>query len=493
MNHVNPIDLPILIISALLLVGLFASKLGGRLGVPGLVLFLIIGMLAGSEGPGGIDFENYGLTQAVGIITLAFILYSGGLETNWSHTRPALRGGLVLATVGVLLTTSLVAAVAHALLGLPWLTSFLLGAVVSSTDASAVFSVLKERALGLKGQIKPLLEFESGVNDPMAIFLVIGLTSLIGHPGTPWPEMLLLFVKQMLLGAAFGAGLGWLAVRTFNRIDLPSEGLYTVLSVALVGLVYALTALVGGSGFLAVYIAGVVLGNSTFVHKRSLRHWHEGLTYLLEIGMFLLLGLLVFPSKVVEIAVPGLLISLFLMFVARPVAVFVSLALTRMPVRHQGMVAWVGLRGAVPIILATFPLLEHLPGSQTIFNVAFFIMLTSLLIQGTTLPAVARWLGVEEQASGPNTQRLLFTPTGAGKNDLVEVVVPPQSQVVGQRIVDLRFPAEALILLIHRAGEYIVPNGSTIIQAGDELQVLGSREFADEVRARIEPKGPQPA
>ncbi|SMB79113.1 potassium/proton antiporter [Deinococcus hopiensis] len=493
MNHANPIDLPILIVSALLLLGLLASKVGGRLGVPGLVLFLVIGMLAGSEGPGGIEFENYGLTQAVGIITLAFILYSGGLETNWKHTRPALRGGLALATLGVLLTTSLVAAVAHVLLDLPWLTSFLLGAVVSSTDASAVFSVLKERALGLKGQIKPLLEFESGVNDPMAIFLVIGLTSLIGHPETPWSEMLLLFVKQMLLGAAFGAGLGWLAVRSFNRIDLPSEGLYTVLSVALVGLVYAVTALVGGSGFLAVYIAGVVLGNSTFVHKRSLRHWHEGLTYLLEIGMFLLLGLLVFPSQVVGIAGPALLISLFLMFVARPVAVFVSLALTRMPVQHRGMVAWVGLRGAVPIILATFPLLEHLPGSQTIFNVAFFIMLTSLLIQGTTLPSVARWLRVEEQASGPNTQRLLFTPTGAGKNDLVEVVVPPQSRVVGQRIVDLRFPAEALILLIHRAGEYIVPNGSTIIQAGDELQVLGSREFFDEVRSRIEQQGAQSA
>ncbi|MFC4454298.1 potassium/proton antiporter [Deinococcus sonorensis] len=486
MNHINPIDLPILIISVLLLVGLLASKLGGRLGVPGLVLFLVIGMLAGSEGPGGIQFENYHLTQAVGIITLAFILYSGGLETNWKHTRPALRGGLALATVGVLLTTSLIAVIAHLLLNLPWLTSFLLGAVVSSTDASAVFSVLKERALGLKGQIKPLLEFESGVNDPMAVFLVIGLTALIGHPDSSWTELLLLFARQMLLGAAVGLGLGWLAVRSFNRINLPSEGLYTVLSVALVGLVYAVTALLGGSGFLAVYIAGVVLGNSVFVHQRSLRQWHEGLTYLLEIGMFLLLGLLVFPSQVALIAVPALLISLFLMFVARPLAVFVSLALVRMPVHHKGMVAWVGLRGAVPIILATFPLLEELPGSHIIFNVAFFIMLTSLLIQGTTLPLVARWLKVEEQKAGPNTQRLLFTPTGAGKNDLVEVVVPPQSRVVGERIVDLRFPPEALILLIHRDGEYIVPNGSTMIQARDELQVLGSQEFVNEVRVRIE-------
>ncbi|AWN24071.1 potassium/proton antiporter [Deinococcus irradiatisoli] len=486
MNHANPIDLPILITSALLLLGLLASKIGGRLGVPGLLLFLVIGMLAGSEGPGGIEFANYGLAQAVGIITLAFILYSGGLETNWKHTRPALRSGLALATLGVLLTTSLVAAVAHLLLNLPWLTSLLLGAVVSSTDASAVFSVLKERALGLKGKIKPLLELESGVNDPMAVFLVIGLTALIGHPETSWSELLVLFVKQMLLGAAFGAGLGWLAVRSFNKIELPSEGLYTVLSVALVGLVYAVTALVGGSGFLAVYIAGVVLGNSNFVHQRSLRQWHEGLTYLLEIGMFLLLGLLVFPSHVLQIAGPALLISLFLMFVARPVAVFLSLTFAHMPVRHKGMAAWVGLRGAVPIILATFPLLEHLPGSQAIFNVAFFIMLTSLLIQGTTLPMVARWLGVEEQTAGPNTQRLLFTPTGVGKNDLLEVLVRPESRVVGRRIVDLRFPPEAIILLIHRAGEYIVPNGSTIIQAGDELQVLGSAEFTEKIRTRIE-------
>ncbi|WP_412030457.1 potassium/proton antiporter [Deinococcus yunweiensis] len=486
MTHVNPIDLPILIVSGLLLVGLLASKVGGRLGVPGLVLFLGIGMLAGSEGPGGIEFENYALTQAIGIITLAFILYSGGLETSWAHTRPTLRRGLVLATLGVLLTTVLVAGVTHLLLDLPWLTSLLLGAVVSSTDASAVFSVLKERGLGLKGQIKPLLEFESGVNDPMAIFLVIGLISLITHPEMSWTAVIPLFLKQMVLGAAMGYGLGVLAVRGVNRVELPSEGLYTVLSVALVGLVYSLTALVGGSGFLAVYIAGVLIGNRPLVHKRSLRQWHEGLTYLLEIGMFLLLGLLVFPSQVAQIAGPALLISLFLMFVARPIAVFISLALSQMPLRHRGMVAWVGLRGAVPIILATFPLLEDIPGSHTIFNVAFFIMLTSLVVQGTTLPVVARLLGVDAAASSGNTQRLLFTPTGAGKSDVVEVTIPPHSRVVGRRIVELGFPADVLIMVIHRGTEYIVPNGSTILAAGDELQMLGSRESFETLRERID-------
>ncbi|PYE50527.1 potassium/proton antiporter [Deinococcus yavapaiensis] len=485
MEHANFIDLPILITSILLIVGMLASKLGGRLGVPGLVLFLVIGMLAGSEGPGGIAFDNYRLTQAIGIVALAFILYTGGLETNWKQTRPVLAQGLSLATLGVILTTALVGVVSHALLGLEWLTSFLLGAVVSSTDASAVFSVLKERALGLKGRIRPLLEFESGVNDPMAVFLVIGLTHLVGHPNTPWYAIIPLFLQQMLIGSVIGFGFGRLAVRFINRVDLPSEGLYTVLSVAIVGLTYGTTALLGGSGFLAVYITGVILGNSAFVHKRSLRQWHESLTYLVEIGMFLLLGLLVFPSQVAALAVPALLISLFLMFFARPLAVFASLALARAPSAHKTMVAWVGLRGAVPIILATFPLLEHLPGSQTIFDVAFVIMLTSLLVQGTTLPFVARQLNVVETTKSKNTRRLSFTPTGAGKQDLVEVTVPEDSPVVGRRIVDLNFPPEALILLIHRAGEYIVPNGSTTLEAGDEIQVLGSPEFFEAVRERI--------
>ncbi|MBB6099471.1 cell volume regulation protein A [Deinobacterium chartae] len=468
------------------MLSLIASKIGGRLGIPGLLLFLVVGMLAGSEGIGHIDFSNYQATQYAGTVALAFILYSGGLETNWKTTRPVLLKGLSLATLGVVATTGLVGLVAHYLFGLPWLVSFLLGAVVSSTDASAVFSVLKERALGLKGQIRPLLEFESGVNDPMAVFLVIGLTELVIHPELPITAIIPLFLQQMLLGGVLGFGLGLLAVRVMNRINLPSDGLYTVLSIAIVGLVYGLTALVGGSGFLAVYVAGVVLGNSEFIHKRSVRQWHEGLTYLLEVGMFLLLGLLVFPSQVLAVAVPALLLSLFLMFVARPVAVFVSLALARMPRSHQGMVAWVGLRGAVPIILATFPLLADVPGAQTIFNVSFFIVLTSLLIQGTTLPSVARLLKVAAPLPHKSVMPLTYTPTGAGKNDMVEIVVPQGSAVVGKRIVDLHFPPEALILLIHRGDEYVIPKGATMIEAGDGIQILGSKQFIEEVRQRVQ-------
>lgn len=478
-------DIPILIASALVLLSLFASKLGGRLGVPGLLLFLVIGMLAGSEGPGGIAFENYEFTQFAGVVTLAFILYSGGLETNWRETRPVLAKGLSLATLGVLLTAGLMGVFVHYLLGLPWLTSFLLGAVVSSTDASAVFSVLRERALGLKGQIRPLLEFESGVNDPMAVFLVIGLVSLITQPELSLLTIVPLFFQQMIVGGAIGFVLGQLAVQVMNRINLAFDGLYAVLSVAIVGIVYGVTASLGGSGFLAVYVAAVVLGNSAFIHKRSLRHWHDGLTYLLEIGMFLLLGLLVFPSQLLPTLGAALAVSLFLMFVARPFAIYLSLALSPMKKRHKSMVAWVGLRGAVPIILATFPLLAGVPNAGIIFNVAFFIVLTSILIQGTTLPLVARLLKVDTEVRPGGSMPLTYTPTGAGKNDLAEIVVPRGSSVVGKRIVDLDFPPEALIVLIHRGNEYIIPRGATVIEAGDAIQILSTKSFLDEVRARV--------
>ncbi|GGQ92987.1 potassium/proton antiporter [Deinococcus ruber] len=485
MDHAATADLPILIGAALLLLSLFASKLGGRLGIPALLLFLFIGMLAGSEGPGGIDFENYRVTQNVGVVTLAFILFSGGLETNWQHTRPVLKMGLSLATLGVLLTTGMVGTVAHFLLHLNWPTSLLLGAVVSSTDASAIFSVLREHSLGLRGHIKPLLEFESGVNDPMAVFLVVGLTELLSNPGQAWYTIIPLFLKQMVIGGVLGLLLGRVAVRLMNSINLAFDGLYSVLSVALVGLIYGLSAVLGGSGFLAVYIAGVVLGNSNFIHKRTLRLWHDGLTYLLEIGMFLVLGLLVFPSALLRVALPALAVSLFLMFVARPVATYVSLAFSPMKKRGKSMVAWVGLRGAVPIILTTFPLLAHVPNAQIIFNVAFFIVLTSILIQGTTLPLVARWLRVDAEAQDTPVKPLLYTPSGTGRTNLTEIVVPEGSVVAGRRIVDLAFPLDVLFVLIYRGDEHVVPRGSTRLQAGDAVQVLGPQPIIEEVQARV--------
>ncbi|ULH17720.1 potassium/proton antiporter (plasmid) [Deinococcus sp. KNUC1210] len=474
----------LLVSGVLLLLSLFASKLGGRLGLPGLLLFLVIGMLAGSDGPGGIRFDNYELTQFVGTVALVFILFNGGLETSWRTTRPVLWSGISLATLGVVLTLGIVGAAAHYILGVPWVLALLLGTIVAPTDASAVFSVLKERALGLKGQIRPLLEFESGINDPTAVALVLGLTELATHPDLPLLSIAGGFAQELILGAGIGFAFGRLGVWLLNRVNLPLDGLYYVFTVALVAVIYGLTALFHGSGFLAVYVAAVVLGNSDFIHKRTLRLFHEGLSYLFEVVMFLLLGLLVFPTQLLSVALPALLVSLVLIVVARPAAVFLGLSTTRMPVAHKAMVAWVGLRGAVPIILATFPLLAKVEGAHTLFNVAFFVVLVSILIQGTSLPLVARLLDVKVPLDQHQTMPLEYTPTGAGKNDLVELILPAHSPVVGQRIVDLHLPAEALIVLLRRGDEYLIPRGNTKLYAGDVLQMLGSKAFLDEVRAR---------
>jgi len=387
----------LLVAAVLLLLSVLASKLGGRLGVPGLLLFLVIGMLAGSDGPGGIWFDNYYAAQLVGTVALIFILYSGGLLSRWNTVRPVLGAGLSLATFGVLLTMLLTGAFAYWALSWGWLEALLLGAIVSSTDASAVFGVLRERAVRLRKHLRPLLEFESGTNDPMAVFLTIGLTALLTRPEMSAWQILPMFVQQMLLGLLLGYGLGRAAAWALKNIRLSFDGLYAVLSVALMLLVFSLTAVLGGSGFLAAYVAGVVVGNSDFPRKTALLAFHEGNTWLMEIGMFLTLGLLVFPSQLPSVAVGAILLALFLMLVARPVAVFLSLPSRRFAFNEKAFVSWVGLRGAIPIVLATFPLLAGVESAQKIFNVTFFVVLFSVLVQGTTLPLAARWLRVRAE------------------------------------------------------------------------------------------------
>lgn len=469
---------------ALLLLSLLVSRLGGRLGIPGLLLFLGVGMFAGSDGL-GIQFHDYGLAQALGTVALCFILFQGGLDTNWEQTRPALKRGLSLATLGVLLTAGVMAVFVHVVFGWVWPVAWLLGAVVSSTDASAVFSVLKERDLGLKGDINPLLEFESGVNDPMAVFLTVGLLELIAHPQLGLPGILPLFLEEMVIGGVMGYGLGRLALWVLNRLQLQFEGLYSVLSLALALTIFSAAAVAGGSGFLAIYIAGVILGNADFIHKRSLLAFHDGLSWLMQVAMFLTLGLLVNPHELLPNAGLALACALVLVFVARPLAVYLSLARAKMPLNEKSMVAWVGLRGAVPIVLATFPLLAEVPQAQTLFNVVFFIVLTSVLLQGTTLTLVARWLGVREALPTRHTSPITYTPTGHNKNEMVEVDVVPGSDADGQRIVDLGLPPEALVILVHRAGEYLIPKGATQLLAGDSVLVLAGGEELREVRRRL--------
>ncbi|GMV51401.1 MAG: K(+)/H(+) antiporter NhaP [Nitrospirae bacterium] len=469
--------------SGLLLLSVIASKASGRIGVPALLLFLVIGMLAGSDGPGGIHFDNPWLAQSLGVVALTFILFAGGMDTIWSQVKPVLGPGIALSTLGVALTAALVGWFAIAVLDMSWVEGPLIGAIVSSTDAAAVFAVMRSRYVSLRSPLKPLLELESGSNDPMAVFLTLGLITLITGASHSPLELIPMFVRQMTLGAVIGYGAGKLMVLSVNRLRLEYDGLYSVLTLSLVLLTYSGSAWLGGNGFLAVYVAGLMMGNSEFIHKRSLVRFHDGLAWLMQIAMFLTLGLQVFPTQLVPIAGSGLLLALFLMVVARPVAVFVTLVFTKLTFQEKTMVAWVGLRGAVPIILATFPLLAGVPQAGFIFNLVFFIVLTSVLLQGTSIPLVARWLGVDE----PWQPRLEASPVWDAptslKSGLMEVSVPASSTAIGKRLVDLGLPKSGYVLLIARQGRSFVPDGGTVLEAGDSLLVFADHPSAMRLRS----------
>ncbi|HEU5230767.1 MAG TPA: potassium/proton antiporter [Ktedonobacteraceae bacterium] len=390
----------LLVASILLLLSIAAWKISNRLGIPALLLFLGIGMLAGSDGPGGIYFDDAQLAQSVGIVALAFILFAGGLDTEWSSVRSVLGGALSLSTIGVFLTALTVAAFAIPLLHVSFPQGLLLGAIISATDAAAVFSVLGARNLKLRGKLLPLLELESGTNDPMAVFLTIGLTTLMSNAHTSIFNIILLFVQQMGVGLVLGLLIGWLATWLITRLNLDVEGLYRVFTIALVLFSYGLTAMLGGSGFLAVYLVGLLLGNSPIQRLDRLSRFHDSLAWLMQIAMFLILGLLVFPSHLPSVIANGLLITGVAVFIARPVSVFLALLFVKMSVQEKLFISWVGLRGAVPIVLATFPLLAGLPRATDLFDLVFFVVLASVLLQGASVPYVARWLKVTTPESG---------------------------------------------------------------------------------------------
>ena len=472
-------------IALLILLGVVASKISTRLGVPALLLFLGLGMLAGSEGIGGIEFSNLELAQDIGVVALAFILFSGGFDTRWQQVRPVLGRGILLATVGVLATAAVSGIFASWVLGISVTAGLLLGAIISSTDAAAVFSVLRSRSVGLRGQLRPLLELESGSNDPMAVFLTLAFLTLLTEPNTAIIDLVPIFLVQMIVGAGVGYALPRLAVIGINRGRLEYEGLYPVVMIALVLLIYGLTAMVGGSGFLAVYVAGIVMGQARLLHRRSLMRFADGLAWLMEISMFLVLGLLVFPSDVISVAGRALLISIVLIFVARPIAVTPLLLLTRLHTRESLLVSWVGLRGAVPIVLATFPLVEGVPQADLIFNVVFFIVLTSVLVQGTTIPLVARWLSVDAPMARPPANILDVVESGSGNTDLHEIVVTEGAPSAKSQLVDLGLPVGALVVLISRNDEFVVPQGSTVLATGDSVLVLADEATLPEVQRLI--------
>lgn len=481
------VDVPLtmLVCGGLVLASIAASKFSERLGFPALVMFLVVGMLAGEDGPGGIDFENNDLANAIGTIALAYILFSGGLDTSWRSVRPVLTNGLVLATVGVFLTALLLGVFLWQILGYSFLHSMLLASIVSSTDAAAVFAIMRSRGVSLKGFLRPLLELESGSNDPMAIFLTTGLlqiaTATTGEDGS-WVRMLPMFIMQMTLGLALGLGLGKAAAFMLNRARLDYEGLYPVLSLSIVLLVFGITDQVGGNGFLAVYLCGIVLGNSDILYKRSLMRFHDGIAWLMQIGLFVVLGLLVTPSDLPAVIGEGLLMSIILMFIARPVAVYLCMLPSRFNWRERTLVAWAGLRGSVPIVLATFPLHVGYPGAEKIFHLIFFVVLTSVLLQGKSLMMVARWLGVDKPIKSQPRYPLEFDKTEAMHGETREFHIDPDSPSVGKRIQDLGLPSDVLILLIRRRDGFVVPRGQTVIEPEDTLLVLAEPELLQDAR-----------
>lgn len=481
--HGIPIEPILLATATLLLIGVISSKASSRTGIPALLLFLAIGMLAGSEGPGRIMFDNPGQVQFVGVVALIFILFSGGLDTDWRAIKPVLARGLVLANIGLLISAGLMAGVAMLVLGFSPLEGLLLGAIVSSTDAAAVFSVMRARSVSLKGNLEPLIEFESGSNDPMAVFLTIGITGLLVSGGGSLWSLIPAFVIQMAVGGALGYGMGRATVWVINRLRLNQEGLYPVLTLSLVLLTYGLAAVLHGNGFLAVYIAGIVMNGLNFVHKRSLLRFHDGVAWLVQIVMFIVLGLQIFPSRLLPVVGSGLIMAGALLFIARPLSVFLSLSWFRMGLREQLVVSWVGLRGAVPIVMATFPLLADVPRAGTIFDIVFFIVLSSVLLQGTTIPIVARWLGMQGERHAEWHYPHEFIPHVSASSKLMELQITERSLAPGRSIIELDLPAGALVVAINREGESVAPSGVTVFEAGDRVLFLADRELLPVVRA----------
>jgi cell volume regulation protein A len=429
-------------------------------------------MLAGSEGIGGIYFDNAALAQFIGIVALNFILFSGGLDTHWQSIKPVLWKGIALSTIGVFLTALSVGVFVHYVFGFTLAEGMLLGSVISATDAAAVFSILRSKGIGLKGYLQPVLELESGSNDPMAYFLTISLTTIVASGQTDFAELIPHFFKEFILGGAIGFAMGKASVWLINNIKLETDGLYPVLTLGLAIFTFAFTDFIGGNGFLAIYLCAVIIGNSNLVKRRSLIKFYDGQAWLMQIILFLTLGLLVFPSRIVPLIGMGLLISAFLIFVARPIGVFASLSFFRSNLRSKLFISWVGLRGSVPIVFATYPLLAGIAKADLIFNLVFFISVTSVLLQGTTLTYVAKLLHVAVPATVKRRIGFDFEAGDAIKSEMQEIILPDGSKAAGKRIVELHIPSTVNILAIKRSGVFIAPNGSTKLVSGDILHVL---------------------
>ena len=474
----------ILAAGALLAAALAASLLAGRLRVPGLVLFLGVGMLIGSDGTGWIEFNDYELARTIGIIGLSLILFEGGLTAGFQEIRPVLGAAVRLATLGTIVTALLAGLAAAWLFDLSVLEGLLLGSILAATDGAAIFSLL--RASTLRRKVARTLEGEAGMNDPVAILLVIGFIDWITLPDYGLSDMALLLAAELGIGSVIGLGVGAAAVWSLRQTRLASAGLYPVASISIAAVSYGLADVSHGSGFLAVYLAGLVMGSAKIPAKRTITTFHAGLGWLAQVAMFVTLGLLVFPSQLMDVAFEGIALGLLIALFARPLAIFVATVPGDYDSRERVIMGWAGLRGALPVVFATFPVIEGVPHSLDFFNIVFFAVVVSTLIQGATFEPLARFLGVTDPIAAIPTP---FADAGAIRRlgaEVLEYPVETGHAVVGRRVRELGMPRDALLNLVIRGEQALPPRGSTRIEPGDRLHIIARQEVAVELGALME-------
>lgn len=478
----------LLIGSILLFVSIVVGKTGYRFGVPALLLFLLVGMLFGSDGL-GLQFHNAKIAQFIGMVALSVILFSGGMDTKFKEIRPILSPGIVLSTVGVFLTALFTGLFIWYLSGMSWtnihfplITSLLLASTMSSTDSASVFAILRSQKMNLKHNLRPMLELESGSNDPMAYMLTIVLIQFIQSDGMGTGNIIGSFIIQFLVGAAAGYILGKLAILILNKINIDNQSLYPILLLSFVFFTFAITDLLRGNGYLAVYIAGMMVGNHKITFRKEIATFMDGLTWLFQIIMFLMLGLLVNPHEMIEVAVLALLIGVFMIVIGRPLSVFLCLLpFRKITLKSRLFVSWVGLRGAVPIIFATYPVVANVEGSNMIFNIVFFITIVSLIVQGTSVSFVARLLHLSTPLEKTGNDFGVELPEEID-TDLSDMTITMEMLNEADTLKDMNLPKGTLVMIVKRGDEFLIPNGTLKLHVGDKLLLISEKNKQETVK-----------
>ncbi len=481
------LELILLGLSVLFLLSIMAGKASSKFGVPALLLFLLVGMMCGSDGL-GIQFEDIYVAQTIGTVALCIILFSGGMDTKISEIKPVAAQGLVLATVGVALMSLITGVLVWFIMGLTMesagiglMASLLLASTMSSTDSASVFAILRSKGLHLKNNLRPTLELESGSNDPMAYILVLVFMDIVKAGTTPsvW-YVLGMIAMQLCIGLLAGFAFGKLAVWAINRIKIDNASLYPILVFTFCIFIFSATYFMKGNGYLAVYVGGLIIGNSSFQHKRSTMGFFNGLTWLFQLLMFLTLGLLVNPHELLDVWLPGLIISVVMIFVSRPISVLLSLLpFRKIALRDKIYVSWCGLRGAVPIIFAILPLAADVPHARLIFNIVFFCTLVSLLVQGTSLPIVAKWLKLDDETDDlKGLEDFDVDFSDEIKSVTTEITVTSKVLECGNRLMDWGLPDKTLVVMVKRGNKFFVPTGKTVLHEGDKLLIITDDQLA---------------